>query len=85
MTPIEVWEPFHTYQGDCCGLFADFFDIIWKFEDQSGCYSRNELYRAFLKLVVDYPDVPDPKATFDELVEIQVELGPISRMIGIVA
>ncbi len=85
MTPLDIWRPFETYQGRCCELYSECFDLVWDFEERPGGYPEIELYAGFLEIASSYPDIQDPKATFKEIVKTMVDTGVISKMTSLEA
>lgn len=79
-TPKELWEPLKTFKSDrSCELYSDFFDIIWGLEEKKK-YSTKDIYSQFNKIKHKYKELLDFHSTFNELIEIGIDIGIISKL-----
>lgn len=78
--PMEYYEPLKNYPCDKgCELYSDFLGIIWDFEEEKKPYTFNDILDEMNKLSSEYPDIADFKPVTKEMIEINLDLGAISR------
>lgn len=79
--PIDKWTPMDTYKSDrCCELYSDFFNIIWDLEAIEKPYRYIDVLKECLKFKDEYPDVPDFQESVNEMVDIGVDTGIMTKL-----
>ena len=79
MCPKEIFTDnnLKTYSGDRCKLYYYFSEVIDEFESKIIPFTAKDIYKKCeTELTKHITDIPDLKATVDELLEINdIELG----------